>query len=103
MAAAKPPAFVRRVQDAIKAVATAGIPARVASEPIRGTKLVRFAVLSSKFEPLTHSERQGIVWRIVERALPPNEQLLISGIMTLTPEEAGEVPTTNSTRVAKRI
>jgi hypothetical protein len=103
MATVKTPSFVTRLKNAlISDLRTADIPARVAYERVPTTRLFRFAVLAERFDALPHSERQGLVWRIVERTLPPEEQLLISGILTLTPEEAGEVPTTASTRVAKR-
>ncbi len=103
MAALKAPSFVVRLKNAlISGLRAAGIPASVAHERVPTTRLYRFAVLADRFEPLPHSERQGLVWRIVEKTLPPDEQLLVSGILTLTPEEAGEVPTTVTTRVAKK-
>lgn len=103
MATMKKPLFVKRLKDALtEGLKNAGIVARVAYERVPTTKLYRFAVLAGKFESLTHSERQSLVWRIAEQALPPDEQILISKILTLTPEEAGEVPTTIGTRVAKR-
>jgi hypothetical protein len=61
-------------------------------EPVAGTKLYRFVVLAPKFKSLRHSERQDLVWRIAQRLLPFDEQILISMILTMTPQEAGVTP-----------
>ncbi len=55
--------------------------------PVPTTRLYRVAVLAPKFKELKHSERQNLVWRITERAISPDEQMRISMILTLTPDE----------------
>lgn len=59
-------------------------------EPVIGTKMFRFYVVSDGFAQMMHSERQSIVWRIVEKALNQADALKISMILTLTHDELGE-------------
>ena len=85
------PSFLTRLKSALVSTLGAnGIRAEVDSEPVPTTRLYRVAVRAPKFEMLKHSERQNLVWRIAERAISPDEQMRISMILTLTPEEAGE-------------
>jgi hypothetical protein len=82
------PPFLDRLKTAlVKSLRDSGIEAEVRSEPVPTTKLYRVAVLAAKFKELKHSERQSLVWRIAESALSPDEQLRISMILTLTPDE----------------
>jgi acid stress-induced BolA-like protein IbaG/YrbA len=67
-----------------------GVPADVESEPVRGTKLYRFFVVSPKFKRMSYSERQKVVWRILERNLSESRLQRVSMVMTLTPEEEEE-------------
>ncbi|HEY8668913.1 MAG TPA: hypothetical protein VIL86_19855 [Tepidisphaeraceae bacterium] len=83
------PHFLDRMKSAlVEALKANGIPAEVRTEAVPTTRLYRVAVFARKFKALKHSERQSLVWRIVESALSPDEQLRISMILTLTPEEA---------------
>jgi hypothetical protein len=84
-----PPPFVERLIHALDAqLKDVGIEAKIDSEPVGGTtKLYRIHVIAGGFEPLGHSERQGLVWRIADRTLSPAEQIKISMILTLTPAE----------------
>jgi hypothetical protein len=85
------PAFLQRLASGlIGALKTGGIPAKVDYQPVRTTRLYRVAVLAPKFKQLKSYERQNLVWRIAEKTLTPDEQLRISMILTLTPEEAGD-------------
>jgi hypothetical protein len=78
----------RELKDRLKAV---DIHADVLTEPVPSTKLYRVKVLAAKFTKLKYTERQNLVWRIVEKVLGPEDQLRISMIFTLTPdEEAGK-------------
>jgi hypothetical protein len=84
-----PPPFLDTLKSAlVDGLKASGISAQVGIEPVPTTKLHRVMVLASKFKALKHSERQNLVWRIVEQALAPDEQLKISMILTLTPDEA---------------
>ncbi|HWL94220.1 MAG TPA: hypothetical protein VNT79_11870 [Phycisphaerae bacterium] len=84
-----PPAFLDRLKTAlVSGLKSGGIDADVDSEPVPTTKLHRIMVLAPKFKALRHTERQNLVWRIAEQALAPDEQLQISMILTLTPDEA---------------
>ena len=65
----------------------AGIDAEVSHEPVPHTKLRRFTVIAKKFKSMRPSERQDLVWRIADQVLVPDEQLLVSMILTLTPDE----------------
>lgn len=82
--------FVIRVVRAIgEGLARVGVrSANVDYKKVRGTKLYRFIVVSKKFKSMDFSERQHVVWRIVERDLPPRDTQRISMILTLTPDEA---------------
>jgi hypothetical protein len=64
-----------------------GIPSNVNSEKVRGTKLHRFFVEARRFKEMSYTERQHLVWRIVERELSPENVLRISMIMTTSPGE----------------
>ena len=84
-----PPAFLDRLRVAlVTGLKASGIQAEVDSESVPTTKLHRVMVLAPKFKALKHSERQNLVWRIAEQTLAPDEQLKISMILTLTPDEA---------------
>ena len=84
------PEFLARLTTAlVDGLGAAGIAAQVNSEPVRTTKLHRVKVLAPKFKALKHTERQNLVWRIAEQTLSPEEQLRISMIVTLTPDEVG--------------
>lgn len=65
----------------------AGISASIATEPVRTTKLYRVLVKSKQFKSLRPSERQDLVWRIMGQNFNPDEQLRVSMIMTLSPDE----------------
>jgi hypothetical protein len=80
--------FAGRLVETIRdGLAGVGIAAQVRTEPIRGTKLHRVYATSPGFKKLQHSERQGLVWRIVDASFPSDERFRISMIRTLTPEE----------------
>jgi hypothetical protein len=64
-----------------------GIDAEVSHEPVPHTKLRRFSVIAKKFKSMRPSERQDLVWRMAGQVLDPDEQLLVSMILTLTPDE----------------
>jgi hypothetical protein len=77
-----------RVRAALEeGLAVGGITAKVSTEAIKGTKLTRVLVTSPQFKSLRPSERQDLVWRIMGDTFQWDEQLRISMIMTLTPEE----------------
>ena len=65
----------------------AGITATIAMEPVSATKLYRVLVKSKQFKSLRPSERQDLVWRIMGQNFNPDEQLRISMIVTLSPDE----------------
>jgi len=82
------PAFIKRLKSAITdTLRDNGIAAQVDATPVPTTRLYRLAVLAPKFKELKHSERQSLVWRITERAISADEQMRISMILTLTPDE----------------
>jgi hypothetical protein len=90
MAKVKPPYHVDKLTQALRVrLGQAGIHAKVGSQPIAATKLYRIIILAPEFKAMPHSDRQSLVWRIAESALPVDKQLLISSILTLDPGEAG--------------
>ena len=81
--------FLAQLRNAlVDDLAKAGIRATVEVEPVPTTKLHRIYVFAPEFRALKHSERQNLVWRIADRGLDADQQLLISMIITLTPDEA---------------
>lgn len=85
------PTFVQKLASQLRAqLAENGITAVVNCEPVTGTKMFRFYVVSDGFANMIHSERQSVVWRIVDQVLAPSEAIKISMIMTLTPDECGD-------------
>jgi hypothetical protein len=80
--------FDTRLRKAIlKGLGQAGIDAKVETEPVPTTKLHRVLITARQFKQLRPSERQDLVWRIVGASFAPDEQLRISMIITLTPDE----------------
>ncbi len=78
-----PPDFVDKLKEAlVRELRKSGITAKVTTEPVPATKLYRFLVVAPKFKNLMHSERQDLVWRIAEQAVP-RELMRISMILTL--------------------
>ena len=67
-----------------------GVTARVETETVPTTRYVRALVTAKQFENMYSSERQEVVWNLVNRAFTRDEQLRISIILTSTPEELGE-------------
>jgi len=85
------PAFVRTLANAlVNQLASNGLSAEVSCEPIPGTRMYRFYVVSDGFAEMMNSERQSLVWRIVDQALQPADAIKISMILTLTHDELGE-------------
>lgn len=78
--------LITALHDGLK---KAGIKAIIDSEKVPQTKLHRILVLADQFEQVPPSERQSLVWRIAQNVLTFDQQLLVSGIWTLTSEEAG--------------
>jgi hypothetical protein len=83
--------LVKVVRAALKTeLDTVGIKdADVRTEAVPGTKLRRVSVVAKGYKKLRHSERQNLVWRIVDGVLDPSDRLKISMILTLAPEELG--------------
>jgi hypothetical protein len=80
--------FQRRLaQRLVDGLKVGGIRAKVQSEPVPQTKLFRVNVIAPAFESLRPSERQDLVWRIVSQHFDSEDQLRISMILTLTPNE----------------
>ena len=80
--------LARKLTNALAAgLKSAGIQADIDTEPVRLTHLLRVYVVAKNFQEMRPSERQDLVWRIVDQALTPEEQLRISMILTLTPNE----------------
>lgn len=82
----KPPQFVKTLADALTRILTKqGLNPRVSFEAVPRTKLYRFVVVSPAFEKMPYSERQEIVWRVVQTMLPVEDQFLVGGISTIEP------------------
>ena len=89
---AKPPELIGRLLDKlVKDLSAVNIHVQTGAEQIPGTGLYRVYVIGKKLAALRPSERQDLVWRIANQELDQKEQLRISTIFTLTPEEMGWV------------
>lgn len=85
------PVFVQTLRDALVArLGDVGLQCEVEYEPVQGTKMYRFFVYSDGFAEMGYTERQSLIWRITENALPPHDAIKVSMILTLTPDEVGE-------------
>src|SRR5438045_973003 len=74
-------------QSLTEGLALGGIRAKIETESVPGTRLHRVLVTAPLFRTLRPSERQDLVWRIIAETFNYAEQLQISMIMTLTPNE----------------
>jgi hypothetical protein len=86
--AAKPKNLASQVRQLLEeGLAIGGISAKVSTESVKGTKLTRVLIAAAGFRSLRPSERQDLVWRILGASLNHEEQLRISTVLTLTPDE----------------
>lgn len=84
-------AFVQTLANALaNQLASNGLTAQVSCEPVPGTRMYRFCVVSDGFAEMMNSERQSLVWRIANQALLPTDALKISMLLKLTHDEMGE-------------
>jgi len=84
------PPFVEKLTAALRSrLEKAGLNVDVSSEPVHFTKLYRFYVVSRNFKAMGQQERQKLVWHIVENVLSADEQLHVSMILTVTPDDLG--------------
>jgi acid stress-induced BolA-like protein IbaG/YrbA len=67
-----------------------GLEVEVEVEPVPSTDLHRVTIISSQMQKLGPMERQDLVWRIIGHHFGRDEQLRISMVLTLSPEELGE-------------
>lgn len=80
--------FARRLKEALRDdLASVGLNAEVEVEKVTGTQLHRVTIIAPGFGPLSPSERQDLVWRIVRKHFTQDEDLHISMILTLTPQD----------------
>lgn len=64
-------------------------------QPVKGTELHRFLVISPDFSKVRNAERQELVWRVVEKSLPKEQYLQVLSMLTLTVKEASELDPTS--------
>lgn len=84
----RPPRFLKQAERAIiDSLAIDGIRAEVDAQRIPFTKCYRLAVLSAQFKAMRFMERQDLLWRIVQKAISREEQMRISTIWAVTPDE----------------
>jgi len=83
------PPLATRIVAALKdGLKTSGFAVEgVEVEAIKGTKVLRVTVVARGFDKLWVTERQDLVWRILNQALTRDEQLRISMVVTLSPSE----------------
>jgi hypothetical protein len=82
--------FASRLETALKqGLEKADIKATVEIQRVPGTSLHRGLVVSKQFKRMGHLERQDLIWRILDQAFTPDEQLRISSIRALTLQETG--------------
>ena len=77
-----------RLRRALKqGLAVGGIRATARIEHVQGLRLHRVLVTAKEFDKLDPSERQNLVWRIIDQQFSQEEQLQIAMVLTLTPDE----------------
>jgi hypothetical protein len=85
---AAPSGFGERLQSVIEnGLRSRNIDATVEIEHVPDVDMFRVLVTTPKFRNLWGSERQGLIWRIIEDAFSREEQYRISGVFALTPKE----------------
>ncbi len=66
-----------------------GVPVKeLFSEPVEGTKMRRFYVIAGKFSSMTFTERQTVLWSILNEQ-PADVRAMVSLVTPLTPNEVG--------------
>lgn len=86
----KPSTINRKVRVALKKhLLRGGLPPKIVrSQRIAGTDFRRYIVVAPKFENIAYHQRQDIVWRILECAIPNGEdRMLVSMIVTMSMKE----------------
>jgi hypothetical protein len=82
--------FAGRLEGVVKdGLLVAGIKAVTLTEQVPGTKLVRLIVMADEFEQLSPTERQNLVWRIIEKKFSSEEQMKISVVVALSKKDVG--------------
>jgi acid stress-induced BolA-like protein IbaG/YrbA len=80
--------FAERVRQILREdLRKSGLDVDVRIEPIPDTRLHRVIIVSQQIQQLGPAERQNLVWRIIGEHLTRDEQLQISMILTLSPDE----------------
>lgn len=83
--------FSSRLERVVKeGLSTAGIKAVTMTERVPGTKLIRLIVMAAAFEQLGPTERQNLVWRIIDSKFSSDEQMRISLVVALSKKELGQ-------------
>jgi acid stress-induced BolA-like protein IbaG/YrbA len=80
--------FADRVKKTLKAdLGKSGLEVDVQTEAIPNTRLHRVIIVSRQLQELGPAERQDLVWRIMGEHFSRDEQLRVSMILTLAPDE----------------
>jgi len=64
-----------------------GLEVDVVTEVVPDTRLTRVIIVSRTFQQLGPAERQDLIWRIMDNHFDSDEQLRISMVYTLSPDE----------------
>ena len=86
-----PTSVAKKLRDGLKTeLKRLRINATVQVEAVPGTSLRRFYVVASSFRHMPYADRQNVVWNIGRLVLRPEELLVVSMIVTVTPAEMKE-------------
>ena len=75
----KLPDYLERLRKVFRST----LNAKTTFEKFPGTKLYRVEVISSNFNKVTYAECQGMIWRVVEKYLLPEEMFHILSIYAM--------------------
>ena len=94
--------LAERVAAVLKAdLKSAGFPViAIETEPLKGTKVFRVTLIAKGFEKIWLTERQDIVWRILQESFTKEERFRISMVVTLAPTEAVAVRSRRLSKLA---
>jgi len=88
VATVKTQPFAQRLKKALSdGLKAAMIDAKIETERVPTTKLHRAMIVAKQFKHLNYSERQDLVWRIIDENFPKEERFHVGTIMTMTPDE----------------
>lgn len=81
------PKEIKRLVRTLKNELSADVDVELVPSSVAFPNRYRLAIVSAKFEPMTHLKRQDLVWEIIDRVLDREQSLAVSMILAFSPRE----------------